>query len=840
MLLAKWLAQHFALEHPDEVFEILAAHGLQINPALWYSVGRVLGLKTEKPLEEPVLKRWVSILLASAPVHPDHHVLMWVARRCAGHGAIELTLTVFMAMSAHRLNVTPGFSWDHCEGVERHHRLDAKCPLLAGHWSLNEIWTKHLRSHLARLAQPLLSGVALRLEEIHNELMAWDKASREWDPVSYRRSAIEPHDQDRYPEAIDVLVDAARDALEWLAANSPVLLGAWIERLVASDVPLLRRLAIHAVSLHTAWTPEDSLKWLVDRVGLHQFSEHHEVHRAVALTYPAAADTAREAVVGAILVHTLPTSDDRPAEERTARSQFDWLSWLLEAKPDCPQASAALAPIRVQYPDWRPSDHPDLTHWMGSVDWVGSESPWPVEELLAREPSEWLDDLLNFKGDRFNEPSRDGLLANIREASKQATSWAFALGRYLAERALWSSDLWPALIRGVQESELPADGWRELLALTSNSALQMAHAYDIASLLYALVRDGGKPFALDLLEQANAIALPVWKALEGNADDEDIGDWLSRATNRPAGVIVEFWINGLSLLMREKTGAEREMPGDYREWLTFVVQDATSKGGMGRSLIASQIAFLFNLDEVWTRQYVVPLFSDPDRQKFAQVWDGFLVWGRLYPELVEALMPAFLVALPRQCTKPRENRQRFIEFYTALAVFHVRDPTPQLLPVLFEHGSLEDRIWFASHLGRILRQMQQTAKHQLWKGWLHHYWQDRLQGILAALEEAEVQQMLGWLPNLGDDFPHAVALAVRSPAIPLEHSHDLYELGESELVTRFPAETAELLIYLAKCTGGYHLAYLAQIDTRLPPLPVQVRRRVDEAFANAGVVRASS
>lgn len=836
-LLAEWVAQHFAIEHPDEVFEIVAAHRLRMNPALWWSIGREIGVMKEKPLEESALKRWVTVLLASAPAHANHHVLMWLAERCAGQGCVELTLKVFLAMSEHRLSVRPGFAWPEEESNERSRRLDAECPLRADHWSLNEVWTKHLKPHQARVAQSVLSGVARRLEEMHGELAAWDEASPEWDPVGYGRSAIEPHDQDQYPEAVDVLVDAARDALEWLAASSPALLAAWLERLVTSDVPLLRRLAIHAITVHPERSPEERLKWLLDRVGLYALSEHHEVHRAVALSYAAAADPARKAVVDAVLAHTRPATDDRSVEDRTARAHFDWLSWLLLAKPDCALASAAVAPIKAQYPDWRPSDHPDLTHWMESGGWVGSESPWSVEQLLAREPHEQLDDLLNFKANSFDGPSRDGLLTSVREACKQKASWAFALAQALTERALWPSNLWPALIRGLQESDLTTDRWRELLTLASNPALQSAHAYDIANLLYALVKDGGKPFALDLLEQANTISLPTWQALEVNPQDEDTDDWLSCAINRPAGVIVEFWINGLSLLMRGKTGAERVMPENYRHWLTLVVQDATSNGGMGRSLLASQTAFLFGLDEAWTRQYVIPLFSDPDRQKFAQAWGGFLVWGRLYPALVEALMPAFLTALPRRATDLHDRRRSFIEFYTALAVFHVSDPTQQLLPVLFQHGSLEDRIAFASHLEYFLRQMQETAKQQLWDGWLHRYWQTRLQGVLADLDEAEVRAMLEWLPHLGDAFPDAVTLAVRFATIRIEHIDTLRDLRESELVTRFPVETAELLIYLSKCVVGYHAADLRAIDARLPAIPAELRKRVDEAFTRAGVQR---
>jgi len=354
-------------------------------------------------------------------------------------------------------------------------------------------------------------------------------------------------------------------------------------------------------------------------------------------------------------------------------------------------------------------------------------------------------------------------------------------------------------------------------------------------LLYTLVRDGGKPFALDLLDQANAIALPVWKALEAKAQDEGTVDWLSRANNRPAGVIVEFWINGLSLLMRGKTGVERLMPEDYRGGLTLVVQDVTSKGGMGRSLLASQTAFLFGLDEAWTRQNIIPLFSDSDGQKFAQAWDGFLVWGRLPPALVEVLMPAFLVAVSRCATDLHDRRRRFIEFYTALAVFHVSDPTEQLLPVLFQQGSLEDRLAFASQLGSFLRKMQQEAKQQLWNGWLRRYWHDRLQGVLAVLDEAEIQKMLEWLPHLGDAFPDAVALAVRFPAIKIKQSHVVYELRKSDLVTRFPFDTAELLIYLANCVASHQASYLSEVNARLPPMPDQLRSRIDEAFARAGV-----
>jgi hypothetical protein len=835
LLLAGWLAQHFVIEYADEVFEMLARHGLRLNPALWLLIGRELGSETDKPLSTPALRRWATILLDNVPLNRDHHVLLWLAERCSRGGCVDLTVKVFLSMSVHRLAVKPGFVFEDDKATQHRRRLTAACTLVSDHWSLSEVWARNLRPNVAHVAQPLLSGLMHRLEEMHGALAAWGDASRTWDSISYSRTAIEPHEQDRHPDPVDALVDVMRDVIEWIAANSPQLLDTWIERLANSDAPLLRRLAIHAISMHPTLTAEDRLNWLLSRAELHGLAEHHEVHRAVAIGYAAAAEPARKMIVDAVLAHELPATDLSTAEERTARRHFDWLSWLLKARPDCALAAAALSPITAQYPNWQPTDHPDLTHWMGSVDWVATESPWTIEQLLARKPSEQLDELLNFSSSRFDGPSREGLLVNIREASKQSASWALALATALAERTLWTSDLWTALLHGLRDCELPADGWRDILALISNSTLQSAHACEVADLLCALVRNGGKPFALELLGQANGVALDLWRSLGADRVDQETHDWLFCAINRPGGVIVEFWIQGLSLLLHGKSGAERAMPESYRTWLTAVVGDATANGGMGRCLLASQAAFLFGLDESWTRQYLLPQFSDPDQQRFLQAWDGFLAQGRLYPTLAEALMPAFLEALPRYRKVQADRRRRLVELCALIAMFHLPGPPTQLICALFSHGSIEDRVAFASHIGCCLRQMQPSAIQELWRGWLKHYWMDRLHGVLAPVDDGEAPQMLEWLPRLGDAFPDAVTLAVRLPKSQIEQNHIFHDLRESELVTRFPEATAELLTYLADCTVGYHRTDLAAIADRLPSIEPATRTKLDEAFALAGI-----
>lgn len=835
-LLALWLAEHYALMHPKAVFELFAAHGVRLNSKLWWSICRELGLSEASPLEDSTLKRWVIILLTNVPEQANPQALMWLAERCSGKGLVHLTLKIFLKMIEHRLSINHGFSFQRDETNRPRPRLDIECPLQADHGSLSEVWENHIKPKIGSIAQPLLAGITRRFEDMHTDLMSWDKASRDWDPVCYDRSAIEPHDQDKYPKDVDVLIDASRESLEWLAANKPAIFKGLPAKLVSSDVPILRRLAIHSITIPSNKSSDQRLKWLLKRVQLDSLAEHHEIHRAIALNYPSASDSTRRLVVDAVLKLSGAASDTWSAEKSTARLHFDWLSRLLRAKPNCTFASEALAPISTLYPDWPLSAHPDPTYWIGDAEWTGHRSPWPVEQILARNPKEQIDDLLNFQEKHFDGPDRNGLVAAVKDACKQKSDWAFALADVLAEKSLWESDLWPAVIRGLKEGALTVDGWRDLLAIAAKQEIQISQRYEIADLLCDLVRNGGKPFTLDLLEQGNAIALQLWYALEADEQDGDTEDWLSRAINRPAGVIVEFWVNGLSLLVHGKTGPERILPENYRNWFTEVVQDSTSKGGLGRTLLASQTSFLFSLDEIWTRQYIIPLFSDLDSQKFSQAWDGFLVWGRLSPALVETLMPAFLGALERLGEIPPNRRRRLIKFYTALMVFHIPDPTQELIPALFLNAPIEDRSNFTSQIANYLSQMQPSARIQLWQSWLRHYWEDRLQRAPSPLTDAEICGMLEWLQHLGDAFPQAVSLAIQAKAVKIEHSMLLYTLKKSDLATRYHDQTAELLIYLCRCEIAYQKADLGVVANRIfTEIDPGLKKRLEESLVRIGV-----
>ncbi|MNU11831.1 hypothetical protein D3C86_1892960 [compost metagenome] len=62
----------------------------------------------------------------------------------------------------------------------------------------------------------------------------------------------------------------------------------------------------------------------------------------------------------------------------------------------------------------------------------------------------------------------------------------------------------------------------------------------------------------------------------------------------------------------------------------------------------------------------------------------------------------------------------------------------------------------------------------------------------------------------------------------------LYEFRESDLITRYPKEAAELLVYFCGCNVGYLAPDIGQIARRLPELELDLRRLLDEGLALIG------
>ena len=267
---------------------------------------------------------------------------------------------------------------------------------------------------------------------------------------------------------------------------------------------------------------------------------------------------------------------------------------------------------------------------------AGHLSPWTVEELLSKPAPERLEELVSFQGERGLGPDREGLMLNIVAAAKQNSAWGLELGSALAEAEKWDVDLWPVLMGAWSDTNLEENEHRTVLQWLSKACLYRENSHAASMALHSLVGRGGPPYAPNLLSQANEVAAVLWENLDPGDVDEEHDDWLPVTINHPAESLTLYWLIGLSLWLRHQDPTSRTLNAEYQEALSKIVKDPNLPGKIGRRVLASELSFLLEVDENWTKENLLPLFEvgNPD---FQSAWDGLLASGSLSPPVAECI-----------------------------------------------------------------------------------------------------------------------------------------------------------------------------------------------------------
>ena len=798
---------------------------MQLSPSFWYHLQSALG-KAEEPLDENTLSRWVSLLLETAPADMNWPMWLEISKRCNDQNLMPALLQIFAAMLKSRLLLEPSFTYPSDDGDNQLLSIEVNLPLICDLSILNELWVKGLKPNLAQVAEPLLSLVVRYFEDRHRTLSMWQQPD-EGDYIS--RPAIESHHQNEMiVEDIDILTDAARDSLEWLASNQADVAASWCDLLIASDIPRLRRLAVHTLPVRSDLAADAKIDWLLTHIGLHDLEAHHETFWAVKQTYPNASPEQREKLIEAVLAYRWPSEDDSEREKYTAYEHFKWLSWLHSADRDCPLAEIKLNEIWKAYPEFRP-EHPDFVSWMGPVEF---QSPWSVEKLLARPAGEWLRGLLSFHStDPFNEPL---LQRAVGDAAKQELKWGLDLAEALASRENWETNLWSSLIHSWSRTELGENQGRAVLNLLDNANLYQEHGREVALMLHALVENGGMPCALELLPKANKIAAALWTNLDHDQSWHEKSNWLNSA----AGTLALFWLGSLVIWGRQQDPVPTRLDGEYLAALSKIVEDQTIARRPGKTILAGQFAFLLAIDENWTKENLLPLFSKENHRNsddYKAIWDGFLTMGRFTPSVAELLDEAFLEAVQYINSDLSDRRDRFIKAYVTMIGYYVKDPIKEWIPTFFAHSDTKGRYIFASKVDNHLYRMDEARQQNYWQHWLKRYWQNRLEGIPKPLESDEIKGMLEWLPHLTGVFSEAVDFAIQMPKIQWDAGEMLYGLEKSDLPNTHPESLTRLVIYLGQSHSTHAmLRYQAKelIGKLLQsPLPPELKTKLQELDA---------
>ena len=511
-----------------------------------------------------------------------------------------------------------------------------------------------------------------------------------------------------------------------------------------------------------------------------------------------------------VLAYQWPGETEQDGERLTAYHLLKWLYWLSSADPSCTLVRQALTDIQVRFPEFRPSEHPDFTHY----HWGGArsldQSSWTVDALLARPATEALADLLAYQPtdrQRFVGDDRRAMLIKVEEAAQTNLSWGIELADALAEDGEWHSDLWSHLIVAWMKADLDEDGIRRALSHLAADTLQQQHTRSIANFLLELARKANSSEATDLPDQANLIAdalhrhavqveVPDLTSYVGGVRQET--DWVSRAINHPSGTLANYWVQRIARSHRQQESSQPSLNDQCRHSLDTIVQEGSIAGRLGRTVLAGNLPFLLYVDETWALQYLVPLLV-PGHSDFASAWDGVTHCGQITPRAADLLRGPFLKAVEYVNSEfSGSRRHQFVSTYIGVLTWFAASPTDEWITKLFTYGDAEMRHQFATEISHHLRLLEETRQNEWWSIWLKGYWENRLQGVPGPLDDTEVEAMLDWTTLLPAVYPQAVDLAVQMRSVPLQRATIIYRIAKAEFVYKYPEAVAKLLIYLGE------------------------------------------
>lgn len=429
---------------------------------------------------------------------------------------------------------------------------------------------------------------------------------------------------------------------------------------------------------------------------------------------------------------------------RQERNQYNWIKWLQDADPDSDLLQREAAIIEDLHPDWTPATNPyqGISIWPMATETGVELNP---DSLLSKPASYWAPDLGKIGWQ--NPQSLTPPIHAIEMAVRRNPTWGIELASEWIQPEPKETPVWGDIINGWNQSDLTEEQQSTVLNIVGDPAIQLKHGDLIADHLYNLVKFGGKPYAYNLLGQAEAVARSLWEHIESDTPPESNESWVEHATSfYGVGYLPLFWTNAASIRIRHQE--DFSLNDGCRQSLRKMISQETIQGFLAQSVIAGQTAFLLKADEGWTLENVMPLFEKSSGQQAAAVWEGFAAAQNIDQPTAEYLGSTVHQQLPRiaQSLSTDRDRMNLARCYSSILCYYAADPKLWLKETVRDDDNMA--ILTTTAIQHRLRQADPVQQKDWWSRWLKDYWQDRILGAPRPLSNTEANELISWAPYL--------------------------------------------------------------------------------------------
>lgn len=790
-LLARWIAVRFACDYSEYCMSLFQRKGQRINPMLWDALIRHLQHGKSNPSND-VLVRWIYLLLQHAYIPEQQTELCFLLAKCDHPDCLNAALMLLDRVTQLKFELEPAIIIPSFKDDKR--QVNWNLSTYFEYNRFKKVWEHVLQPQMPVAAEKVASIIIHRLQQAY--YMYVNVRDSHWCPISYTRSAIEPHGQDRYPKQLDALVDLARNSLEWIVRNKAEQARRIIDSLICSEVPLLRRLAVHSVTESSFVTPDERIDWLLNNNLLYAFDEKHEVYRLLNVNYPLSSEHLRQRLLNIAAIGPGYVEED----EQGHRSYmiFNLLQWLHKATLDCQHTVKHLEQLQQDHPDFIARDYPDLDYHI-SFDVGGNDDPRRITAafILNKDSKKDIDWFISHADNKdIDQISRSNFVYHVEEAVTHNREWGWCLLNSLAKSSAWDSELWDGIFDGLAKNTKATKEWRSIISFLEDNAALLQNVAPGMRILKKAVENLELPFSQQRDEK---IFMMLWNKALGAIIPTSHGErsWFFTVKDHVGGTAVDFWV--FALYRHLKRHNEKGIPNRYKRIFERMLFGNTPSEDFGCAMLAHYIQYLYSLDDKWTQKNILPLLDwSIDEDRAERAWQCYLNNSSVNLNILEASMDYYRQTFSRVGTKLSIFRNSFVGHIALFAADSFIDLLANnWLADFISSIEAEDREHWVVSIGQHLIALNTDAVIDVWNRWLNTYWKKRVLGIPLRLEQDELDRMLYWLPHLRPVFPAVVRHICSGP--PLGNKSHLYDLlPELDWLVEYPKPLANLLCFMLR------------------------------------------
>lgn len=796
-----WFVEHFVSEPANSGMGLssVARLGPVLSEDLIWRIGRAQSkLHAASPKEA---KRWDAALTAAVRSDGTEENSLWYQPYSNPYEGAALLPALRRALTP-RLRLSEQRPWlPLVTGEEEDGDSNGPAGVSAEiQWSISEGSLRPLRERLGadlkQVAADVLQVAEQGLRDAYALLDAFEP-DRAFDSWSFRRSAIEPHAQDQFPDEEDIVIDLLRDCGVFLARTDSSLKIRWLR----SEHALFKRLGVHLLVEEN--TPADLRLAIILELSLvFDYDAKHEVFRFLATASPQLSPDGRRALLAAITAGPPHDGIDHdPSGRFDRRAVFDRLEWMQRFVTDWDELSEEIEAIRALEPDMGVRPHPDHDTWMESGTW-GGKPPVTAEEFLnlieSQGPRRAIEAIIgrDYSERDFNEPTWDDAVRLVKETATAHPGFALRLYPWLRITPLKRhQDLISACFYGWADATLETHQIDEVLSLLGRSPFASDLARPVSAFILGTAKDLDKSNSADVLERLDQLAGDTWSTHAEAFEEPGWSDALMRGLNTWPGFLAQYWIQRISIRWQVARDQWNGLSPVEQDALRAMLPSAGPTSAMTAALgiIAADFAFLFAADRQFAIEELMPLFDVSESSCAPDVWFGFLHHPRTTPEMLDSGFWSIILKAEEVATSltDRSVNEQYWRMIASIAAFSTATSVDRrdLVETFIRRPNQEALLRFLRALGSILHSEDPEASRETWARWLGDVMTLRFSlppSVLSELERAawgDLALDLGSRP--------AIELSAQAPGPILSRTRF------SHLSEAFALENATLLITIA-------------------------------------------